>query len=127
MARTKARRKLKPPAQIGYFFGVIERSALSYGINHYHHKRDEPRPYSRSLKLFGRMEYPETMRGATLEVWLIGKNSLIDRLMLPQDHDDLLFVEPLPLSQQFASTRPECRTHAARDAANDSDTCSRGA
>ncbi len=77
MPRKKAARRKAEP-EIIYFIGQIERSALSYGINHYHHKHDPLRPYSRSLHLYGRMLYPERLRAHDLEVWLMGKSELVE-------------------------------------------------
>lgn len=76
MPRKKAARKAEP--EIIYFIGQIERSALSYGINHYHHKHEPLRPYSRTLHLYGRMLFPEGLRAHDLEVWLMGKTELVE-------------------------------------------------
>lgn len=78
MARAKTSRRRKQAPEIIDFFARIERGALRYGINHYHHKHDAPRPYSRTLHLYGRMLHPDALRGMALEVWLIGKADLVE-------------------------------------------------
>lgn len=51
----------------------IERSALSYGVNNYHQKYEQPFPNSRLLLLFGTMLLPKNVFGWALVVTLVGR------------------------------------------------------
>ena len=55
------------------YIARVERTALSYGINNYHQKHEQPYPNRRSLHLFGRMLLPSEMVGMSLEVTLTNR------------------------------------------------------
>jgi hypothetical protein len=67
----KKRRALKEPVED--YIALITHAALSYGINHYHHKLEPLRPYSRTLRLHGRAAYPAILRGLPFDAHLYGR------------------------------------------------------
>jgi len=64
--------------EIEDYVARIERTALSYGINNYHHKHEQPYPNRRSLHLFGKLLLPPSLLGMSLHVTLTNREPQSD-------------------------------------------------
>lgn len=118
MARTKRTRNVHEV--VVDYVAAIERSALHYAINHHHPKWDAPRPYSRSLYLFGRWLLPAKFRGSGCEAFVYGdpdlsetpdelRNTTVASLRQRDDGLQVTIAAPLEfiatLSQAYADGR----------------------
>lgn len=79
MAKNSGRLKA---AEMLDYVAVINRAVLRYGINHHYPRAMAPRPYSRSLYLYGSWALPADINGSACEIFVYGDPSLQE---MPED------------------------------------------